>query len=82
MEVENSKLIVNGHYYPLKDSGVIVAGKHEQNYMLFVLYNGSSRVVREIFDLGMFKYFKGPAVVAWYRYDTPWTPELMGEFVR
>ena len=85
IEVSGDVLIVNGVIYPLQDeTTIIAAGKHENGYLLFVLYNKSSKAVRDIFSSGMFKYFRAPAVVVWYEpSDFPWAmPKLRGDFVR
>lgn len=85
IEVSGNVLVVNGVIYPLQDeTTIIAAGKHENGYLLFVLYNKSSKAVRDIFSSGMFKYFRAPAVVVWYEPSNfPWSmPKLRGDFVR
>ena len=84
IEVKDDVVLVNGRPYKLQDyTTIIIAGKYEHNYIMFVLYHKNSKAVREIFSSGMFKYFRSPVVISWYKYsDVPWImPELVGEFV-
>ncbi|NJE08966.1 hypothetical protein E3E31_10615 [Thermococcus sp. M39] len=67
LEVKNDTIYVNGKEYSIKNTVVLIPGKTETGYILFVFYRkGLDNVVIKLFDSGLVKYLKGDALVVSY----------------
>ncbi len=64
VSIENGMLNVEGRAYYTENSILLIPGKYENGYVLFVLYEpATSSAVRTLFDSGLIKYLKGDAIV-------------------
>lgn len=64
VSIENGMLNVGGRAYYTENAILLIPGKYENGYVLFVLYEpASSSAVRALFDSGLIKYLKGDAMV-------------------
>ncbi|WP_457753914.1 prenyltransferase/squalene oxidase repeat-containing protein [Thermococcus sp.] len=68
LEVNNETIHINGEEYSIKNTVILIPGKTETGYILFVFYEkGLDNVVAKIFDSGLVKYLKGDALVVTYK---------------
>ncbi len=67
LEVKSGKVYINGKGYELDNTVMLIPGKTETGYILFVLYEKNlSNVVVKLFDSGLVKYLKGNALIVTY----------------
>lgn len=67
LKVKNERIYINGKEYETKNTVVLIPGKIDTGYVLFVFYNkGLDDVVIKLFDSGLVKYLKGNALVVVY----------------
>ncbi|MBO8175124.1 MAG: prenyltransferase [Thermococcus sp.] len=67
LEVSNETIYINGNEYSIRNTVVLIPGKTETGYILFVFYKKDlDNVVIKLFESGLVKYLKGDALVVTY----------------